>query len=74
MLSVLAIIGDLFYGIRSILSPQGDSIQIYTFILLVGIGFSYINNIIFLIVVQHSLLKDEVFVKWKRGHVQIVKD
>ena len=74
LVSMLAVICDVFYMMRSLISPHGESVQLYTFILIVGILFSYINNIIYLFVTKHTLLKDESFIFWKRGNVKIIKE
>ena len=59
---------------RAGISPHGDSVEMYVYILIVGVIFSYVNNVIYIFVAKHTLLKDEMFVFWKRGNVQIIKE
>ena len=72
--SMLAAICNIFYMMRAGISPHGDSVEMYVYILIVGVIFSYVNNVIYIFVAKHTLLKDEMFVFWKRGNVQIIKE
>ena len=41
---------------------------------MVGVIFSYVNNVIYIFVVKFTLLKDELFILWKRGNVKLIKE
>ena len=75
LISIIAVICDVFYLLKAIAYPSSssNSIQPYAFILLAGVLFSYVNNIIFLFVARHTLLKDDQFIFWKRGNVNLIK-
>lgn len=73
IISLVAVICDVFYLVRSAVAPPSGTVQPYLYILAVGIIINYINNVIFLFVSKHTLLRDEGFLFWKRGNVHIVK-
>lgn len=73
ILSVIAVICDLFYMLRATVPPESGSIDPYTYILIIGVIVNYINNVIFLFMSRHTLFRDPDFILWKRGNVHIVK-
>jgi hypothetical protein len=71
---VVAAICNVFYVVRAFLAPPSGQTSLYVYILIVGVAVSYANNVIFIFLSRYSLLRDEEFVKWKRGNVELVKE
>ena len=74
MTGVLASLCNLFYMMRSSINPPGATVETYIFVLVIGVIFSYVNNVIYLFVTKHTLLQDDMFILWKRGNVHLVKE
>lgn len=51
-----------------------SKVQVYSVFLIVGLIINYINNLIFLFVSKYTLLKDNEFICWKRGNVELIKE
>lgn len=58
LISVLAIVCNLFYLIKSLTGSFGQDKTIYPVILIIGLLINYVNNIIFLFVSKYTLLRD----------------
>jgi hypothetical protein len=74
LISVLAIICNIFYLVKSLLGSFTQDNSIYSIILIIGLLINYINNILFLFVSKFTLLKDHDFSCWKRGNVELIKE
>jgi len=75
VISVLSIICNLVYLIRKLADWGGlNSSSNYAIVLIVGLLINYVANVLFIFVAKHTLLKDESFICWKRGNVQLIKD
>lgn len=74
LISVLAVICNLYYVFKGLTGSFSQEKSIYTIILIVGLLINYINNIIFLFVSKFTLMKDHEFSCWRRGNVELIKE
>lgn len=71
--SVVTVICNLFYFGKLMSNWAGTSVG-YGVVLILGLLLNYITNVLFLFMSRHTLLRDEQFLNWKRGHIELFKD
>jgi proprotein convertase subtilisin/kexin type 5 len=74
VVSLMCALCNVFYVLRGIIGQPYVSFLPYLYLLIIGVVFSYVNNIIYLFVKKFTLERDDLFLLWRRGNVHLIKD